>query len=84
MVRVTRLELVRHGHTPLKRACLPIPAHSQIKLFLLGARLLYHQGAHLSTKNFFFFKFFLFSSSFNESKGIKRKRKCRTRKQVKQ
>ena len=28
LVRVTRLELVRHGHTPLKRACLPIPAHS--------------------------------------------------------
>ncbi len=31
LVRVTGLEPVRRGHTPLKRACLPIPAHSQIK-----------------------------------------------------
>ena len=30
LVRVTRLELVRRRHTPLKRACLPIPAHSHI------------------------------------------------------
>jgi len=30
-VRVTGLEPVRHKHTPLKRACLPIPAHSRIK-----------------------------------------------------
>ena len=30
MVRVTGLEPVRRGHTPLKRACLPIPAHSHI------------------------------------------------------
>ena len=29
LVRVTGLEPVRHNHTPLKRACLPIPAHSQ-------------------------------------------------------
>ncbi len=28
LVRVTGLEPVRLGHTPLKRACLPIPAHS--------------------------------------------------------
>ena len=28
MVRVTGLEPVRQRHTPLKRACLPIPAHS--------------------------------------------------------
>ena len=27
VVRVTGLEPVRHGHTPLKRACLPVPAH---------------------------------------------------------
>ena len=26
LVRETRLELVRHRHTPLKRACLPVPA----------------------------------------------------------
>ena len=30
MVRVTGLEPVRQRHTPLKRACLPIPAHSHI------------------------------------------------------
>ena len=29
MVRVTGLEPVRRGHTPLKRACLPVPAHSR-------------------------------------------------------
>ena len=29
LVRVTGLEPVRYKHTPLKRACLPIPAHSQ-------------------------------------------------------
>ncbi len=28
LVRVTGLEPVRHKHTPLKRACLPVPAHS--------------------------------------------------------
>ena len=33
MVRVTGLEPVRQRHTPLKRACLPIPAHSQITQF---------------------------------------------------
>jgi hypothetical protein len=32
LVRVTGLEPVRHRHTPLKRACLPVPAHSQIWL----------------------------------------------------
>ena len=32
MVRVTGLEPVRQRHTPLKRACLPIPAHSHIEL----------------------------------------------------
>ena len=31
MVRVTGLEPVRQRHTPLKRACLPIPAHSHIE-----------------------------------------------------
>ena len=36
MVRVTGLEPVRQRHTPLKRACLPIPAHSHI-LFLFFA-----------------------------------------------
>ena len=29
LVRVMGLEPIRHKHTPLKRACLPIPAHSQ-------------------------------------------------------
>ena len=28
VVRVTGLEPVRKKHTPLKRACLPVPAHS--------------------------------------------------------
>ena len=31
LVRVTGLEPVRHKHTPLKRACLPVPAHSHAK-----------------------------------------------------
>ena len=35
LVRVTGLEPVRQRHTPLKRACLPIPAHSLI-LFLFS------------------------------------------------
>ena len=30
IVRVTGLEPVRQRHTPLKRACLPIPARSHI------------------------------------------------------
>ena len=30
VVRVMGLEPIRRGHTPLKRACLPIPAHSHI------------------------------------------------------
>ena len=30
LVRETGLEPVRHRHTPLKRACLPIPALSQV------------------------------------------------------
>ena len=30
LVRVMGLEPIRRGHTPLKRACLPIPAHSHI------------------------------------------------------
>ncbi len=32
LVRVTGLEPVRHKHTPLKRACLPVPAHSLTKI----------------------------------------------------
>ena len=27
-LRMMGLEPIRHGHTPLKRACLPVPAHS--------------------------------------------------------
>ena len=37
LVRETGLEPVRHGHTPLKRACLPVPA-----LALNQRNLLYH------------------------------------------
>ena len=43
-------------HTPLKRACLPIPAHSQILTALHSAILLYQSHCHLSTKNFINFK----------------------------
>ena len=39
LVRVTRLELVRHGHTPLKRACLPIPAHSHLSCQIIISNL---------------------------------------------
>ncbi len=38
LVRVTRLELVRRGHTPLKRACLPIPAHSRTTVVIISLR----------------------------------------------
>ena len=38
MVRVTGLEPVRHGHTPLKRACLPVPAHSLVSRNMQGKR----------------------------------------------
>ena len=50
MVRVTRLELVRHWHTPLKRACLPIPAHSHfyIGAVIYRAPLLYQRVSLLS------------------------------------
>ncbi len=34
MVRVPGLDPVRQRHTPLKRACLPVPAHSQIYLII--------------------------------------------------
>jgi len=30
---VTGLEPVRHEHTPLKRACLPVPAHSLTEIY---------------------------------------------------
>ena len=38
LVRVTRLELVRQRHTPLKRACLPIPAHSHMQYWVARDR----------------------------------------------
>ena len=34
LVRVMGLEPIRRRHTPLKRACLPVPAHSHIQLSL--------------------------------------------------
>ncbi len=37
MVRVTGLGPVRRGHTPSKRACLPVPAHSHISNAFLKA-----------------------------------------------
>ena len=58
LVRVTGLEPVRQRHTPLKRACLPIPAHSQICFTLcLSRNVLYHYPLCLSTINFENFKF---------------------------
>ncbi len=56
LVRVMGLEPIRHGHTPLKRACLPIPAHSQTQ----SARLLYHFDLKLSTKKLKNLIFFIF------------------------
>ena len=44
LVRMTGLEPVRHGHTPLKRACLPVPAHPQISV----TRILYSACSYLS------------------------------------
>ena len=43
VVRVTGLEPVRRRHTPLKRACLPVPAHSLDKE-------LYYKKYYLSRK----------------------------------
>ena len=37
LVRAVGLEPTRHKHTPLKRACLPIPACSHIKLSTIAA-----------------------------------------------
>ncbi len=38
LVRVMGLEPIRHKHTPLKRACLPIPAHSQTTCLLYSRK----------------------------------------------
>ena len=59
MVRVTGLEPVRQRHTPLKRACLPIPAHSHIsvKTVMSFQRcLLYHRYEIKSSVFWYFFK----------------------------
>ena len=45
MVRVTGLEPVRQRHTPLKRACLPIPAHSHN---FSQREILYHNELRMS------------------------------------
>ena len=50
MVRETGLEPVRQRHTPLKRACLPIPALSRLRMTL------YQMAVTLSTPNFSFFE----------------------------
>ena len=39
LVRSTGLEPVRQRHTPLKRACLPIPAHSHMQYWVDRDRL---------------------------------------------
>ena len=51
MVRVTGLEPVRQRHTPLKRACLPIPAHSQMVLNFSQQMILYHNRPLMSIEN---------------------------------
>ena len=43
MVRATGLEPVRQRHTPLKRACLPVPARSQLQV------IIYHDNLYMST-----------------------------------
>ena len=53
MVRVTGLEPVRHEHTPLKRACLPIPAHSHTTLTIISLII------SVVNQNFKFFKIFI-------------------------
>ena len=63
LVRVTGLEPVRQRHTPLKRACLPIPAHSHIKLGCnLGHNANYYIICFSICQLFFciFLKYFLF------------------------
>ena len=54
LVRVTGLEPVRRGHTPLKRACLPIPAHSH-----LSCQIIISNRSPLVNKNFNKIKFHL-------------------------
>ena len=41
LVRETGLEPVRHKHTPLKRACLPIPALPHLLFFSLNSFVLF-------------------------------------------
>ena len=79
MVRVTGLEPVRHKHTPLKRACLPVPAHSHLSL--RQHKLLYYFFLCLSTlffKKIIFFNFTGMRKKFEDSykflsHGLKRK-----------
>ena len=52
MVRVTGLEPVRRGHTPLKRACLPIPAHSQILALFLRRPIIITLYERIVNNNF--------------------------------
>ena len=56
LVRAVGLEPTRHKHTPLKRACLPIPAHSHF----FNARVLYQTKAAVSTPKMQFFKIFFY------------------------
>ena len=49
MVRVMGLEPIRQRHTPLKRACLPIPAHSQTKYSIMLLRTVLDNDTYYST-----------------------------------
>ena len=55
LVRETGLEPVRHRHTHLKRACLPVPALAQKGLLQDSTCLLYHPAGRLSISNLVFF-----------------------------
>ena len=39
VVRVMGLEPIRQRHTPLKRACLPIPAYSHLAKIILAKKI---------------------------------------------
>ncbi len=74
MVRQMGLEPIRRRHTPLKRACLPIPAlpHTIQLAVLLTASLLYHRVSQLSSLIFNFFIIIVkcFNSCYNQANVI--------------
>ena len=57
LVRVTGLEPVRHRHTPLKRACLPVPAHSHRPDYITIVKTFCQQLISYFEKLFYSFSF---------------------------